>query len=312
MYDLGPDGVLRGEAPFPDGSAVVLVYGGSTVFARRAWQDPAPIECGYGSAFRDVAWRYPTAEGTSQFSAGGPPVQPFGNLLTGFTTTRIIEPSGQETDLVASLSDNPSVSESQASWRDLPVTVFARGGESFDDLGRLTVSSFEQWVDVDGGQLERQLSDEDWEGLWSATSELSVTGRSTVPLDPALFDPEGMQIVMDTTGGAVEDAGPVAVTTSIPPLNTPLMAGAQPVEVADLPDTDLAETRDGDQFYLVPDTEAVFVRLRQGESPLLFAASCSSLTSVDLPDGWTGLCSERETDGEVQIGRFSYEDAVAR
>ncbi len=39
MYGPSPDEFWRVEALFPDGSTVVFVYEGSTIFALRAWQD---------------------------------------------------------------------------------------------------------------------------------------------------------------------------------------------------------------------------------------------------------------------------------
>ncbi len=307
IYGPSPDDFWRVEATAPDGSNVFFVYEGGQIPALRSWQDPAPITTNSQWPFRDAECRYPTVG----FSMSKSPVQPIGNLLTSFATTRITEPSGRETDLVASLNEHPSVTTSEAIWRGLPVIVFTEERQSLDDLGRSRFFSFERWIDVEAGRVERQLRVEDQEGLGLVRSEFRVTARSSVAFDPALFDAEGMQIVMDTTGGDVEDAGPVAVTSSIPPLATPLMAGAESAELADLPGADLGEARIGDRFYRVPDTEAVFVRLRIGEPPLLFATSCSDLTAVDLPEGWTGLCGEREIDGETQTGKFSYQDVVA-
>lgn len=98
-----------------------------------------------------------------------------------------------------------------------------------------------------------------------------------------------------TTGGAseTESLPGEAVAVGFEALATDELAG-----VADL--------GEGDELYQLPapDGQAVLVRIRTGQPPLLFGTSCDVVNSVPLPDGWKSVCLEYTVEGGRVHGRF--------
>lgn len=62
----------------------------------------------------------------------------------------------------------------------------------------------------------------------------------------------------------------------------------------------------GDELYQLPapDGQAVLVRIRPGESPLLFGTSCDVVNPVPLPAGWESVCLEYTVEGRRVHGMF--------
>ena len=68
----------------------------------------------------------------------------------------------------------------------------------------------------------------------------------------------------------------------------------------------IADLAEGDELYQLPapDGQAVLVRIRTGEPPLLFGTSCDVVNSVLLPAGWESVCLEYTVEGGRVHGRF--------
>ncbi len=312
IYGPGPDDRWRADVTFPDGSVQSYLYEGGPASPSRAWVSPGLATPGVATRFRDVGCTYPTPEGSATWSLSGAPIMEL-RIPSEFLTTEqnIGERSG---DLLEDFESALGLIGSRPdTWRGVPVTVYVRDRGYVDDVGRRVTASTEWWVDVAARRVERIVDVGDHEGLGSWRSELAVVARSRPAPGPELFDPEGMTLVWDV---AEVEPSAAPTTTSIPPLSEPLMADAVPVGPAELPATaleDVADLRDGDRlFRLSVGDRALFVRLRPGVRPLLFGTSCDLLTSVALPAGWDGICTERVVDGMVRSGVFSYEDAAGR
>ncbi len=69
---------------------------------------------------------------------------------------------------------------------------------------------------------------------------------------------------------------------------------------------EVADLGEGDKLYQLPapDGQAVLVRIRTGEPPLLFGTSCDVVNSVPLPDGWESVCLEYTVEGRRVLGSF--------
>lgn len=67
--------------------------------------------------------------------------------------------------------------------------------------------------------------------------------------------------------------------------------------------------------WYILDTEragAVYIRTQPGSAPMMLATSCEVLTSNELPEGWTGKCSELTENGERVTTTLTYDEAVDR
>lgn len=90
-----------------------------------------------------------------------------------------------------------------------------------------------------------------------------------------------------------------------------LPAGAAPVGPEVLATEALATVADvqpNDELYQLPvtDRQAVLIRVRADEPPLLFGTSCDVVTSTPLPQGWEGECLEYTWQGRRIAGRFPH------
>ncbi|GEM_PF-2714382 len=313
VYGPNADDRWRVDVTFPTGVVQSFLYEGGPGVPLRAWQRPGGGPPDFAVPFRDAGCEYPNAEGSTIFGLVGPPIHAY-RIPSEFLTTARVEPrSGRRVDLLDDL-EAPGLATTRAdTWGDVAVTVYVWERSFLDDVGRQVTTSTEWWIDPAARRVERTVDVGEYEGLGSWRSELAVLSRDRVAVPAELFDPAGMDLVVDMS--QVEEQGSVSTTTSIAPLSEPLMDGAVPAEEGDLATSDLAavaDLREGDRLYRIPAPEgrSLFVRLRPGARPLLFATACDVLTSVELPEGWVGLCTERTVDGRRQTGVFSYPEAA--
>ena len=105
-------------------------------------------------------------------------------------------------------------------------------------------------------------------------------------------------------------AAGLLTNVAIAPTQVPLMADATEISPGGIPTQDLGDVIDpqpGDQLYTVPVGRfAIFVRLRAGTRPHMYATSCDVLAEAELPQGWEGTCLERTVNGKREHGVFPY------
>ena len=69
----------------------------------------------------------------------------------------------------------------------------------------------------------------------------------------------------------------------------------------------LADLQPADELYRLDPEGGVFVRVRDGAPPLLFATDCAALFRYELVSGWDATCTRRVTEGGgVEEGVFLY------
>lgn len=302
-----PEGLHRLDATAPDGTVErqILEMAGDRPI--RAWYSLRLIDSQRETVFRVTDCAETGPGGSSSYSMAQPPLL-FGltNPYQGFVGFPDSWPTGSA-ELAEFLAQNYEDQRSDE-WRDRAVTVFSDNHSGVDELGSFTRRE-ELWVDLENRRAERHVIEMDSEILGRQSITTEVVERADLPSGDVSFDTSGLHQVFDRS--QIEGQGQESVaTTSIPPLEHPLMGDAVSIDPGGIPTSELREAISpevGDQLFSVPvDDFEVLVRLRAGNRPHMYATSCDLLAEVNLPDGWEGTCLERTVDGERETGTFPH------
>ncbi len=68
----------------------------------------------------------------------------------------------------------------------------------------------------------------------------------------------------------------------------------------------VADLSPDDKLFQLPSEGGVFVRVRDGEPPLLFGTACDVVSAMPLPEGWNGVCLEYTSAGQRVFGEFPH------
>ncbi len=295
------NGMYRIDATAPDG-AVELLMVEEPEFGRpvRAWST-AGLGPGSGSLFRSAECSDP--ERSASYQMARPPLDSGGVFPLGFTPIPIQDADGNPIDLAYMFLGT----RRQDRWHGETVTVFSATSTSEDELGILS-STQERWVDLDERRVVRDISDLDQEVTGRTIVTMEALEHNEVALSDVSFSTDGLPLSLDRT--QVRNSKPPVTTTSIAPTQVPLMADATEISPGGIPTQDLGDVIDpqpGDQLYTVPVGRfAIFVRLRAGTRPHMYATSCDVLAEAELPQGWEGTCLERTVNGKREHGVFPY------
>jgi len=308
VWGPNADGRYRADITAPDGSVERVVADvGVEGDTRRAWAT-YPMIGGEAlfeeaTAFRSV--ECVTSDGRTSYGVTDSPYVPTHIPGLAFMSPRV----------GASLSSgNESVTEVRSDeWRGNDVVVYVTRDTSAMEVGDRDLG-LERWVDPATDLLQRMVFAVDVESLGHFETVSEVVDRQSVQVDDDHFSVEGLVASFDRS--EMVEAGEAVTTTSIVPTAHPLMTDAVEVEPDDIANPDLhgvIDPREGDRLLSVPlsETTALLVRLRPGARPHMYATSCGLLTSVDLPDGWDGTCTELVREGSLEVGRFGYAAAVS-
>lgn len=305
IWGPSSDNLIRIDTTAPDGTVTRVVVEPGISGAEKIWTNGS-------KRFNTAGYRVSDCDsGETSFSMAQPPEFVGGSGYELWLSIVRRQPDGSVIDLEDIFGRDAAITSD--TWLGEPVAIYRTDRSGTNELGDYESAS-ERWWDPARKRLERWIIESDDEVLGSGTTTYSVVDRAVMAESDVSFAVEDLTLVFDQSQYEPADTQ-AAATTSIPPLGLPLMNDAVEIAASEIPKplTETISPKPGDQLFLVPGgtDRSIIVRLRAGDQPSMYATSCDVLTSVELPEGWSGTCLERTVDGQRITGEFSYKPAAS-